>query len=273
MTVCIAALSDSRKAVVVASDRQVTLAAAGLEIEHPESKIDQLAARVLVMTSGDRILGSTLIERTRSELASAEPVTVRAAAERLCANLQAQHVPRMERVVLAPLGYTVDTFQRNASTQLPKDLYGLVFNKVWDFGMNAVEFLVCGVDDSGAHLFRVFYAGIAGGDWLQWLNGMAYYSIGAGMNAALAVLSLGRQHSGLDTRLTLFNVFNAKKTAQITPSVGHETDAAIVTSHGVTRLSPEQMAQLEGFWVARQEELAKVKGLDKLPDGSLPAQK
>ncbi len=158
-------------------------------------------------------------------------------------------------------------FQRSATQQMPKDQYTLVFNKVWDFGINAVEFLVSGVDESGAHMFRVYYGGIAGGDWIQWANSLAYYAIGNGMTAAVARLALERQHSALTTRQALFNVYTAKKTAQIAPSVGHETDAAIVTAKGVTELSHEQMSQLEKVWAAHQKAIAKVKGLETLPDG------
>jgi 20S proteasome alpha/beta subunit len=268
MTVCIGALCDTGRAVVVASDCQVTLGAA-LEIEHPAGKINPLVPGILVMTSGDRVLGAEVIEKARERLASWKgTLTVRAAAETLCTTFKQKHRERVESVVLVPRGYTFDSFHKSAAQQMSKDLFEGISKQIFDFGLNAVEFLVCGIDASGAHLFRVFYTGLNGGDWMQWLDSLTYYAIGGGQGAAVARLAIERQGSALSIQQTLFNVFAAKKTAEIAPGVGRETDVVIVTAGGAIELSPEQMRKLERVWTAHQEAFANVKGLETLPDGT-----
>jgi hypothetical protein len=68
------------------------------------------------------------------------------------------------------------------------------------------------------------------------------------MTTAIARLGIERQAPGVSTRQTLFNVFSAKKTAEMTPGVGRETDVMIVKATAVTELNHEQTAQLEPVW-------------------------
>ena len=53
MTVCIAAVCQSGKAVVVASDRMFTFQGLSVEIETAEKKIERLGAKCVALAAGN----------------------------------------------------------------------------------------------------------------------------------------------------------------------------------------------------------------------------
>ena len=199
---------------------------------------------------------------------STDAVTVRHAAEVLRELYQRRHVQRAESVLLRPRGYTVATFQQVGRQQLGEQIFGELLKEFMLFGLNAVDFLICGADPSGAHIFRVFYSGIAGGDWLEWSNHLGFRAIGSGTGHAVARLSIEGQEAGLSARETLFNVYRAKKTAESVNDVGTGTDVWIVRKGQSVELGPAAMERLDAVWAAHEEAQRIVPGLDTLFDGT-----
>jgi hypothetical protein len=216
VTICIGAICDNGKACVVAADREITVPALSLEFEHADKKIEDIVDGCVVMSSGDALLASQIVERTRAGLGSGRHAVV-SVAERLRDTYISSHQERAERVFLTPRGWTLREFKEKGATQIPAQIYLNLDSQLFNFGLNVVEFLIAGVDSTGAHLYRVFYGGVAGGDWLEWCDRLSYRAIGSGLSHASISLALEGQHRRLSVPESLYNVYSASSGCHCPP--------------------------------------------------------
>jgi hypothetical protein len=233
MTICIAAICDKGNACVISADREITLPAAALEFEHKERKIDTLTRNCVVMSSGDALFAAEVIAKTRPLISQGKDVSIQSIAEKLRDVFILTHLNRAESVFLTPKGWTLKEFKEKASQQMQQPSYQEIQNQLFTFGINVVDFLVVGIDSAGGHIFRVHYNGVVGGSWLEWCEKIGHREIGAGSLHASIFLALEGQYSGSNLAETVFNVYSAKKIAEMAPGVGSATDLAIITSNGV----------------------------------------
>jgi hypothetical protein len=161
MTICIAALCDKGKSCVIAADREITAQALSLEFEHRESKIDLFSEKCAVMSSGDALLAAEIIAKTRLAVPPGNGATIISLAEKLRDTYQAIHLERAESVILKPRGFSFQDFKEKGAQQLSPQVYQEVTNLLFNFGINVVEFLVAGVDNTGSHIYRIHYNGMA----------------------------------------------------------------------------------------------------------------
>ena len=242
MTICIGAICDNGKACVVAADREITVPAINLEFEHADKKIEDVVSGCVVMSSGDALLASQIIERTRSTLGGSSQ-KVDKVAERLRDTYKAIHLERAENVILHPRGFTLKEFKERGA-QIPAQAYLNLDQSLFNFGIGAVEFLVAGVDSTGAHIFRIHYSGVAGGDWMEWCDRLGYRTIGSGSSHASISLALEGQHRRLSAAETLYNVYSAKRNSEVAPGVGKATDIVILTTGKVDSVSEDRIKKL-----------------------------
>jgi hypothetical protein len=226
LTICIASLCDDGKACVAAADREITVPAINLEFEHADKKIEDVVSGCVVMSSGDALLAAQVIERTRSTLGGSSH-KVSSVAERLRDAYMSIHLERAEHVILHPRGFTLKEYKERGGTQIPAQTYLNIDQLLFNFGLNAVEFLIAGLDSTGAHVFRVYYSGVAGGDWLEWCDRLGYRAIGSGSSHASISLALEGQHRRLPVAETLYNVYSAKRNSEVAPGVGKATDIVV----------------------------------------------
>jgi hypothetical protein len=247
MTVCIAALCEEGKACVVAADREITVGLPlNLHFDHGERKIDPVAKNVAVLSSGNALVCAELSNRLRKELGASlgEARDLQKAGETL-RNLYIQtHVERAASVILAPRGITLDEFKLFGAQRLPPDIFQQIDQLFFNFTLNT-EFIVAGVDGSGGHIGWVHYHGMAGAGWLEWFDRIGYQAIGSGSSHAGVLLALLNQHSRLNRAETVFNVYRAKRSAEVAPGVGPATDMALVTADGVDFLGNDIVDELK----------------------------
>jgi hypothetical protein len=114
----------------------------------------------------------------------------------------------------------------------------------WNFTLNT-EFLLAGLDGSGAHISWVHYHGMQGVGWLESFDKLGYSAIGSGGPHANILLSLNGQHRDLPVAQTLFNAYAAKVSAEVAPGVGAATDIAVISGKGdVAFLSEDSIKKL-----------------------------
>lgn len=247
MTVCIGALCDDGRSCVVGADREMTVLALSLGYEHQDSKIEVLSDRCTLLSAGDALLAAEIVGSIdKTTLAS---LRVRGAAAMVRDTYLAVHLNRAESVILRPRGLTWDDFKRRAH-EIPLQAYLGVDQLLFNFGIGAAEFLVAGTDSAGADLYRVHYGGVAGGSWLEWCWKLGYRAIGSGSPHASVFLALEKQHRRMSVAETLYNVYCAKKSAELAPGVGKATDVAIIGKDGIEIVPEELLGEFESL---RQE--------------------
>jgi hypothetical protein len=239
------------------------MSAMNLEFEHTEKKIAPLGL-CRVMTIGDRRLGAELIERAVM-LLGADAHTTKEVAGSLTRVLMEDHVGRAERLVLYPYGVSFEEFKTRGAAIFQPAVYKEIADRLWGFGVNPVEFLVCGVDEA-AHIYRVHYHGVNGGDWLELCDGNGFQAGGAGAVQATTVLAMAGQSRDDSVSQTIYNVYVAKRSAESAPGVGMATDMVVMTSSGARELTTDGLVRLSALYekkrAAVQPTEAELAGLE-----------
>lgn len=237
MTICIAALCDDGKKCVVAADREITT----ISKNQTERKIEVFTDSCIVMGAGDTSQISEIIRRSRVNFDSTKKRSVLEIASIIRDNYVDLHLERAEFSILRPRNLSWKEYKETAS-KIPnfRDIEG----QIWNYGIDAACFLVAGVDDTGAHIYRIFYLGIGSGNWIDCWDKSYMKAIGSGNGHAEVALALLEHHKSLTVNQTLYNVYSAKKIAEIAPYVGPSTDIAIIENGKVNFLTNDQVKKL-----------------------------
>jgi hypothetical protein len=239
MTICIAALSDDGRSCVVAADRELTVGfPMNIAFEHHERKIEPLSPKCLVLSAGNALIAEAVVGRGQGAIAGPGDADFHRMATILRDTYMSVHMERAEQLILRPRGLTLQEFKDTGVQKIPLPIYQQIDQLFFNFTLNT-EFLMAGVDNTGAHIGWVHYHGLQGGGWLESFDKLGYQAIGSGGSHAAILLSISGQHRSLSLAETVYTVHRAKVNAEIAPGVGDSTDMAVITQAGTEFLTEE----------------------------------
>ncbi len=250
MTVCVAALCESGKAAVVAADRMFTHPGLCVEYETDERKIDVVARRCVALAAGSSVHATEVLHGLMRNLGG----NPNPAFDQVVALLQREYAQVRSRKIwdgtlFAQLGLDFERHQAvgmTLATYLEKQT--LVFQQMMTFCQNfnlGVDFLLVGLDDTGAYLTHVANPGITG-DYQK----LGHAAIGSGWLHAMTRLALAGQSRQRGLPETLAEVYRAKRISEVAPGVGKATDVAVLDTGGVWFCPPPLMEELEAVFQA-----------------------
>ncbi len=251
MTVCVGAACQGGKAVVVAADRMITFGPPMMLNTEPVAftKIKTITDRVVALFAGSVPEAEDILSRARlyASNSSGDIPAIAEAVRAAYADLKAR---RAEETILAPcLGTNFAGFQQmvtqSSSSQLLQQILGLLVQH--NLG---TDVLVAGIDASGAHLYMVTHPG-----QLQLVGPLGYAAIGSGGVHAAVRISLARHTDSASLVDTIYNVYEAKRAAEISPGVGTMTDMAVLRD-GKLYPVPEKTLTLLGEFHKERPELS-----------------
>lgn len=235
MTVCIGAICNGGKSVVVAADRMMTYGAPmNLQVEGAVRKIIPLSDKAVLLFSGTVPDGEEVANKTKAKMQGAQQIDIAAIATHAAVSYQELKRKRIEDTILRPLlGFDFAGFQglvaQSASSQVLQQILGMIMQHNLQ-----LDVMIAGADAAGAHLFVVTHPGIA-----LPMDTVGSSAIGSGGMHAAIRLSLGNQAKAVNFAETVANVYDAKIAAEGAPGVGKFTDMAVVNTKGVTFVKPE----------------------------------
>jgi hypothetical protein len=249
MTICIAAICDGGKHIVVATDRMFTAPPPiNVEFETDEIKIENLAPACVALTAGSSAYAFEVVKAAQDQLAGSQaPATehvaevVRSAYEKVRSikvheTLLIPHLgPDFLRVVA--IGTTLPSY-----LQAQPNLYMNLVQAMNGFNLGA-EIIVAGVDAAGARLAVIGNPGT-----MMWADKLGHAAIGSGAIHAATRLNLGAQTRRSHLAETLYRVYEAKKAAEVAPGVGNATDCAIISPGKTELCSTSVLKALEGVF-------------------------
>jgi 20S proteasome alpha/beta subunit len=259
MTICLGALCagpDGREAsaVVVASDRMVTLGTSGgiTEFEHEVPKVTQIGDRIVALAAGDALRGGQLINELRRNVQPGaqliQDVVATAAGQYTLLRRQ-----QVESEILLPRGITLEQFYQGLQQNMVPQLAINIDNLIATFDYN-LEILIAGADDSGAHLFVITNPGGSYSDFQP----IGYAAIGSGALHALQSLIGMRQAPMHSLHETVFNVYASKRRAEAAPGVGRETDVIIIQADAIMQVEQPVIQRLDALYQEYQRPLAEI---------------
>ena len=240
MTVCIAAVCERGKKIVVASDRMFTAPAPmNVEFETSERKIETLSPTCVTLFSGNSAFATEIIRATRGKLAGAQSPLVEIVSGAVQASYVEERLAKIrEQIILPNLGPDY-TRAEGLGVSMPMYLqtqpmvYQQLVAIMANFNLMS-DIIVAGIDSGGARLAVVGHPGTT-----AWLDKLGHAAIGSGGIHANMRLALGAQTSQASLVETLYRVYEAKKASEVAPGVGSATDIAIVDETRATECGPE----------------------------------
>lgn len=217
MTIGIGVICESGKSVVVVADRWTTGADANFDVSY--AKIQIISPRVLVVSAGIKHEITHVMEGMHDEPES----TVKEFAERLRQSREAMRSKHVATIVNRRLGMDFSKFVSLAAAA-DSSLYREVSKEIANVSL-AMNLLVAGVDDSGAHLFHADEFPVPAR-----FDDQGFTAIGSGSGHATPSLARQRYRPSCNLAEGVFSAYCAKRAAEFGMHVGGTTDVAIIRS-------------------------------------------
>ena len=210
-----------------------------IEFDHPDAKIDMIGGRCVALTAGDALSVQDILVGGLGVAAQLQDPTVELIAQHVRNRFVEVRKRRINEMVLGPRGLDFDMFYAGGIQRLPGELAMFLDAQIQQAQLGS-SIILAGVDASGAHIFAVEDPGTT-----LCFDRLGYHSVGSGHRHALLTLVAKGQHKTGDMYSTMFNVFAAKKAAELAPGVGTATEMRVITPQGVQTLGPDVIAELE----------------------------
>ncbi len=235
MTVCLAALCEHGRTVVVAADRMVTFGGI-IEFEHTVPKMAPATTHAMVMVAGDTLIGTTLAQNVSTQIAGTTP-SIHAIATELGQQYQATRQHEMEIQLLVPRGLDFGSYYAGHSAFNPQIVVGLdQYLSQFNLG---VELLLGGVDGTGSHIYS-----ITNPNQVRCHDIIGHAAVGSGALHALQSFIGFRHDASATLEEAVFRAYASKRRSEAAPGVGRDTDLAIISDAGVRYLNDEDILQL-----------------------------
>ena len=223
MTIGIAASCANGGAIVVASDRMLSAPFLTVEFDHQDTKIDQISDNCVALSSGDALCVQDVLIGGVGAASHLQNPAIKTIADQIKIQFCEIRKQRVNDMILGPRGIDFDSFyQGGIITRFPADLAMLLDSQVQAYSLGTA-LLVAGVDDSGSHIHCIDDPGKT-----ACFDRVGYHAIGSGHRHALLKLVSLNQHHSTSINETVFNVFCAKKIAEMAPGVGQATSVKVV---------------------------------------------
>lgn len=256
MTVCIGILCCNKEAVVAVSDKMVT--AGDIEFEHSEPKIEKLTNRCVALTAGSALAHVELFDKVRGLLGSADDTAISDIVEIIKREYVALRKQKIEEEILKPRGLTLSAFIEHMND------FPVGFSSNIDQYIDKREYnvtaIVCGIDNEGAHLYRIIDPGTE-----DRFDAIGFVAIGIGRKHAEGSLIRNKCFQSTPLNRAVYYAVEAKINAEVAPGVGSETDATIIDENGSTELSEGQISELRKMYEDKVKPV-KLEGLLKKVD-------
>jgi hypothetical protein len=244
MTICIAAICNDGKSMVVCADRMFTNPGLSVEFETTEQKIELIGPRSVLMAAGNSVNATEVIESVRPRLSGNQNAKITALAEIVRSEYATVRNKSAYEGVISPiLGADFEKFRAQGTplpTYMEKQQVAFQNLTMMCHQQNlGTDLLLAGIDSSGAHLFHIANPGVC-----AQLDKLGYAAIGSGGIHAMIRLSLSGQSRSRPLLETLADVYNAKRSAEVAPGVGEATDIAVIET-SICFCSPEVMGELK----------------------------
>jgi hypothetical protein len=227
MTVCVAALCEQSRAIILAADREVGLPFVKGQLEG--QKVRTIFLKWAVLIAGNDVAPAyDVISYAWDNFAAAKDaagIYIETAIKCVTEAFQKRRAERAEALYLSPRGWTLDEFKQFGQQRMPLSLY-LQLDAQMAACRLEITLLVAGFDDVGqGHIFTVYDPGVAVRQ-----DAVGFQAIGSGGVNATGMLFYRRAAASMKLSKAVYCVYEAKTSGERAPGVGEETDMWIMTA-------------------------------------------
>lgn len=221
MTCCVAALCDDRKAIVLVSDKMISMV--GMESEPDISKVFKVHRDWRVMLAGDGVSPAfDIIDAAKSTFSNGRAVSVEKAVSIVSSAFYQKQQQEAEARFLTPIGWTLRRFNSPASKILPESVRLNLLYKIQSYRL-PISLLVAGFDRKGSGHIFCLDNGIT-----QRHDLPGYFAIGSGSFGALYMMGYREVGPKMAVREALYYAVEGKYFGEFASGVGLRTDLFIL---------------------------------------------
>jgi hypothetical protein len=236
MTVCVAAICENGKTIILVSDRMI--GPGFIESEPNINKVVKLNPHWWVLFAGDDIspvfdiidYTKRAIKKKHAEtsLGPDDPTSLQTVMDVVRESYEQKRMEQAESLYLKPIGWDIASFNASAggSNCLPD--FGEIKAKIADYILN-IELLVAGFSDGTAYVFSLIGRE---GAIVNRHDLPGFYAIGSGGNGRDFYDVLPRFELQDSTREAIYYAMEAKLFGEQASGVGEETDLYAATADG-----------------------------------------
>jgi 20S proteasome alpha/beta subunit len=254
VTVCIAVACEGGKNVVVASDKMVSVSPPSVEFEHAVPKICRIAKQCLAMASGSALTQKEVLDRVNRQISREDEWAVQGVVEIVSSCFMETRNEKADIQFFRPRSLSIKDFY-NDTTKYQSDFLMSVDRENKNLGLPLVV-LVCGVDDSGAHIYRVVNPG-----QMECWDSIGFHAIGSGEAHAIMSLIANKANPGISIRDALYLAYEAKRRAEVASGVGQETNMAVISRDSISDVPDETLIELGKIYTVRMQPNDEMKPL------------
>jgi len=248
MTLLVAGIckQDGEPAVVIASDRMISVMQPNIEYEGPMTKSYQITESCIMLTAGSALEGLPLHREIKKHV---DDMGLKSVLEIVSIVKRAYQEIRKSRIndgICQRFCLSFEDFLERQGEMAPSVVQA-IYEQMSTFDLT-LEILIAGVDNDGAHIYRISNPGIE-----LCFDPIGFHAVGSGEEHAVANL-IARGHN-VETPLEegLVNITEAKKVGEKASGVGEMTDIFIILSGKTYGLTNEQIKGLVKLSELRQK--------------------
>ena len=236
LTICIAAIckNGDEESIVFSTDHMISLRMLGqfehsiekYKVIHDTTTVAMLAGQPLLFDSLITIDDSSDYNKIRSKIAK---------------NFKAKRESLIQNQIFDTFGIDQKIFTGFLNNPQPSNAINTIIDEVSNFSL-ATAILLVGFENRSAKISE-----ISEGGCLDYRD-INFHAIGSGTIQAINTLLFQKQSKTDDLKTTIYNVYKAKRNAEVAEGVGKETDLAILTEDGVNKFEPHQINILSNIY-------------------------
>ncbi len=219
MTVCIAALAENEKSVVLASDKMISKQMPPIEYEHDVEKIIKVAENFYILIAGTMNNAIEIINKVKPQIR--ENQTPNEKFEKVKKAYADYRDEKIVDEILRSQGFHSFQDFQGRQQSLNKDVATQIQGLIGKANLQTVMTLVA-IDKEKCHLKVLIHPG-------SLVNPIEYATTGSGeLHATQSLISANYKKSE-DLDAATYLVFEAKKRAEVAPGVGPLTEMIVLS--------------------------------------------
>ena len=252
MTICITAICDNYKTLVLASDSMLT--SPMLEFEQPTKKMTPLSSHCIAMTAGNALAHTELFNSVRCSIEVLKSPPVSQIVEKIKACYQLIRKREICERILKPKGFDgFEEFWQAQRIMQPDISMNIQFEiNSYDYELSIIT---AGISNDRAQVYSIEDPGTS-----QCYDSIGFHAIGSGFPHAINALTARVCHQNLPLEEVFMIVYEAKKMAERAPGVGLKSNFTIINDKKITNISEEAIDKLPPIyekWLRKDEDWKK----------------
>ena len=236
MTICISAIcknENKEETIVFAVDHMISTGIG--EFEHGINKFKKLNQNTVGIIAGNALLMDYFLDEDYSDKSYGEIQEI------IEEKFQAKRLEVIKKEVLDVFSIDLDYVKDILKNPISNTFQSMILRNIARTKLNTAILLI-GFEDGKAKISEIGDAGVGSYDQIN------FHSIGSGSIQAQNTLLFQNHSKECDLKTALYNVYKAKKNAEVMQGVGKKTDIGFLHKNGISMLDAEDIKILDEIY-------------------------